>query len=527
MIALPASPPTEVRATRLPWRPAAYPIVIGTAFFALLFLSSGASPFSGIRMILAAVLVSTIVAVACCLLMRDRDRGSLLAMLVLIGLYAGPGDPRLLALLALAALLVVVESVMSRRRPMKMPWPLISRVGNAIAVIVVLAIGIKTFQDGTFQAIAADIQAEGPSVLRPADQAHAASADPADPDIYVILLDGYARADKQQALFGHDDGPFVQALEARGFDVATRNRSNYLITAVSLASTLNMRHLQDETELASLPVNDIRHVRQARHLINDNAVFAFLRGRGYGIDAVSSGFEEVALRQADRFIDTGQLSEVELLTFRHTGVGPIATVLAPDIFADQQRARIDAVFDAGAELAREPHDRPSFAFIHVPSPHAPVVFDGSGGPVEARDLPSFYEDSAIGRGISRETYGHGYTGQVDYLNGRTIDLVDKILASSTRPPVILVMSDHGSASGFDFGDSTGSDVDERSANFFAALTPGRSDVFEDDGTLVNVFGRLFQSYFDRPHQDLPDAVYGWRGQSIFDTVPIDPSRLEP
>ena len=68
---------------------------------------------------------------------------------------------------------------------MKMPWPLISRVGNAIAVIVVLAIGIKTFQDGTFQAIAADIQAEGPLVLRPADQAHAASADPADPDIYV------------------------------------------------------------------------------------------------------------------------------------------------------------------------------------------------------------------------------------------------------------------------------------------------------------------------------------------------------
>ncbi len=507
-------------------RPVAYPILIGTGFFILLFAASGASPYSAIRMVLAAAVVSSIIAIVCSVVMRDRHRGALLAMLVILGLYAGPDDARMMVVLVLAIGVLVVETVTSRRRTMATPWPLISRVGNGIAVIVLLAIGINAVQDGTLQTVAYDLRAEGPEALRVSEQVPVAATAPADPDIYVILLDGYARADKQLALFRHDDTPFLRALEGHGFEVATHSRANYQLTAVSLASALNMRHLDGETELASLPVNDLRHVRLARHLINENEVFRVLRARGYETATISSGFEEVALRQADRFIDTGQLNEVELLTFRHTGVGPLVGLVAPDLFADQQRARIDATFEAGAALAAEPHDRPTFTFVHVPSPHAPVVFDADGGPVQARDLPTFYEDSAVGRGISREEYGRGYIGQVEYLNGRALELVERILATSPEPPVILLLSDHGSASGVDFADLANSDVDERSATLFTALTPGKADVFEDDGTFVNVFGRLFEAYFGRPHVDQPDTVYQWQGPSIFDIVPVDPARLD-
>jgi hypothetical protein len=508
------------------WVPVAYPILIGTCLYLLLFVASGASPYSALRMVLAALLISVAITVVANVVIRDRDRGALLATMIILGVYAGTDDVRMVAVLGLAIVVLGVEAVTSRRRAMRTPWPLITKVGNLIGVIALLAIGIKAAQDGTVEAVLYDLRAEGPALLRPSEQAAASTYDPTDPDIVVILLDGYARADKQLELFGHDDSAFIDGLASRGFQVADRSRSNYLITAASLSSFLNMRHLDQEHDLAALSASDLRHIRLARRLINENEVFRTLRERGYATTAISSGFEELALRQADRFIDTGQLNEIELLTFRHTGVGPLVTAVAPDIFADQQRARVDATFRVAAETAPGSSDRPELLFVHVPSPHAPVVFDADGGPVQARDLPSFYEDSAIGRGIDRDTYAKGYVGQVEYLNDRTLELVDEILASSDDPPVVLVMSDHGSASGFDFADSIGTDVDERSANLFAACTPGRTGVFEDDGTLVNVFGRLFQTYFGRPWRDLPDDVYGWKNPSIFDVEKIPRSRLD-
>ncbi|HKG56019.1 MAG TPA: hypothetical protein VKA85_02115, partial [Candidatus Limnocylindrales bacterium] len=403
-------------------------------------------------------------------------------------------------------------------------------IGNMAGVIVLLAVTIRAGQDGTLAALADDVRAEGPGFLRPA----AASVAPRSvgaaerPDIYVLLLDGYLRPDKQAALFGHDDEPFVTALETRGFDVAARTRSNYLLTIMSLASALNMRHLTDEPALAALPGDDLRQIRGARHLINDNEVFRELRSRGYEIVALSAGFEEVALRSADRFIDTGQLNEVEILTFRQTLLGNLISFVAPDVFAASQRARIDAAFSEAARVASEPHTRPRFFFIHVPSPHAPVVYDASGGPVAARDLTTFYEESGPARGLTRAQFGAAYSGQIEYLNRKAVGLVDDIRRASSSPPVILVMSDHGTASDFRFSDPEHGDLDERSSNFFAAFTPGHDAIYDDDITLVNVFGRLLDAYFGTHHDAQPDTLYTWTGGSVFNVVEVQrPAGTKP
>ena len=63
------------------------------------------------------------------------------------------------------------------------------------------------------------------------------------PDIYVILLDGYARADVLSEYYGFDNGPFIQGLERRGFQVGAASEANYTWTFLSLASTLNMDYL--------------------------------------------------------------------------------------------------------------------------------------------------------------------------------------------------------------------------------------------------------------------------------------------
>ena len=505
------------RQARPAWFPVAHPIALGAASFLLLLVSSGASLFAGTRMVLIAAVVITLLTAAAGALMRDRHRGGVLALAIVLVLIVGD-RPLQLAAIGLGILMLIVERIASLRRPTRTPWPLITRVANVIAAVVLVAITIKAVQDGTIGAFVADVSAEGPSFLR--SDRPAAQFDPASPDIYVLMLDGYVRDDKLIDLFGYDNRPFLTELAARGFDVSSGSRSNYLLTAVSLASAFNMRHLNGETSLAALPVGNVHHVREARALINKNAVFSELRSRGYETIAMASGFEEVALREADRYIDTGQINEVELLSMRTTSVGTILSTIAPNFFAEQQRARIDALFRAAEQVGAEAHQRPRFVFVHIPSPHAPVVFAADGSPIDTVDLSTFYDDRATRKGMTLEEYGDLYTGQVAYLNGRVLETVDAILGSAARPPVIVLFSDHGSANGFRPEDLLQSDLDERSANLVAALTPGHHRVLGDSISLVNLFGRLLDAYFGSSHPDQPDTVYRWDGPSIFNIVPV-------
>jgi len=510
-----------------PWWPVAYPIVLVIAFLVLLLVSSGASFFAGTRMILVGAVLATLLTVVAGTLMRDRHRGGLVALAVVLLILTGT-QPAIFAALVAGIVLLVVERLASLRQPSRTPWPVLTRALNAIAVVVVIAVAIKGVQEGAFRGFVDDVANEGPAFLRsdrPAD-----ASNPTDPDIYVLLLDGYARDDKLLDLFGYDNGPFLAELRSRGFDISSGSRSNYLLTAVSLSSALNMRQLTGETSLAALPVGNAQQVREARHLINGNAVFHELHARGYETIGLASGFEEVALRNADRFVDTGQINEVEFAFFRQTLAGSIMETVDPDYFADEQRARIDSLFSEVAKVAAEPHDRPRFVFVHVPSPHAPIVYGADGSHVAARDLATFYGDRAAALGVTQKEYGDRYTGQIAYLNRHTLDTIDALVASFKRPTALIVMSDHGSASGFRPEDLVGSDLDERSANLLAARTPDHPKVFGDSISLVNVFGTLFDAYFGTHHPHQPDTVYRWEGASIFNLVPVEgiaPGGREP
>jgi hypothetical protein len=63
------------------------------------------------------------------------------------------------------------------------------------------------------------------------------------PDIYYIILDGYAREDVLQNIYNFDNSSFVDALKVRGFYIADESRTNYIYTQISLASSLNFEYL--------------------------------------------------------------------------------------------------------------------------------------------------------------------------------------------------------------------------------------------------------------------------------------------
>ena len=54
------------------------------------------------------------------------------------------------------------------------------------------------------------------------------------PNIYILLLDGYPRADTLAERYDFDNRPFLEELRDRGFDVAERSRTNYMFTQLVL-----------------------------------------------------------------------------------------------------------------------------------------------------------------------------------------------------------------------------------------------------------------------------------------------------
>ena len=105
------------------------------------------------------------------------------------------------------------------------------------------------------------------------------------PDIYYIILDGYARSDVMQELFNFDNSAFLERLRHKGFFVARGSTANYCQTPLSLSSSLNLDYLDDL-------VKGLGSDQTALHeLIARNRLAETLRPLGYSFVTFSTGFE--------------------------------------------------------------------------------------------------------------------------------------------------------------------------------------------------------------------------------------------
>jgi hypothetical protein len=319
--------------------------------------------------------------------------------------------------------------------------------------------------------------------------------------MYVILLDGYPRADVLDYAFDIDNSAFVDALAERGFDVAPASHSDYLWTHVSVPSALNMAYVEQIPDMLSYIEGRAARQPTLRHTVSDNAAFEVAREHGYDIVAVGAGFEEVAPRQADVYVDSGNLNEFEISLLTSTFAGDVLNVVAPDFASGQLRERIQANLDVLPEIAATRSRGPALVFAHVPAPHQPVVQGEGGAPVVVPLSGAWFADSPGERGEDPEEFRDRYRAQLPYLNQRVLETIDGIVEASEVPPVIVLFADHGSASVVDWNRTDPADADparllERTGNLFAALTPDRQDVYPDDISPVDLFRLLYDAYFD-------------------------------
>jgi sulfatase-like protein len=495
--------------SRLPF--AIYPAAILLLVALHLWAASGISPFAATRALLVCAVVGVGVSALGAAIMRDRHRGGLFAVLVVILLLAG-GRPAAIPITVVPMALLLVERYGPRH--LSLDWAWVGRMASRVTAVFALAVLLEAIQLGRPADLVTALETETPLATATAT---AAAPPPADaPDVYVILLDGYARADVLKQTFGYDDSPFLDGLRADGFQVADQSHSNYLVTNLSVSSLLNYHELGDIPALKPLIADPgATEGGPVHRAIAEAAVLDDFRRLGYDTVGVSSGFEQPAVRGADTFVDDGELNEFEIQMMRASIIPPLVTALVPDAFSGNQRQRIESVFETVEDLAAQKSARPRFVFAHVPSPHGPWVQQADGSARVMKSLETWYFDTPETTGMTRDEVIKGYVGQSAYLGKRALEAVRSIQQASARPPIVLVISDHGSSL-----DVSAANPEQRLRNLFAASTPGHPNLFANDLTLIGVFPTLFDAYFGVELPRAAETMFTGGPKGLFDPVPI-------
>ena len=480
--------------TRAP-RWVTHPTLLAAAFVLDVALANHIEPGGFVRALVIAVVAGIGLTLACWAVTRDRWIGGLLATSLVVAsisiipfyfawtwlhdtlgptLALGAFGIVLFAVIALPAM----QRVRARRGAALLRRPATAAMNRFAAVLVIVVLVFR---------VAPDLPGAAANALRERERV---SVTPASelPDIYVLLLDGYPRADVLERRFGIDNSPFVDELRDLGFDVASASQSNYVFTQLTLASMFQMRHLEDVPELAPLIGTPGWHVNALRNALIDSPAFATLRAAGYRIVVTQPGYEHVALRNAaDQVLEHGEMNDLERDVLKRTWLLDPLGALMPTFFTGPPRDRVIHAFDDLDRLPDEDRTQPTFTWVHLPAPHLPLALDADGQALPL-DPRRFDASDVAGFGITDAAFTAAYADELGYLNGRVLDAVRVLEAAPGRPePVIVIMSDHGYT--YDLAD-----VQARLGNFFAAFTPQAPGLLAEAPTLVNLMPILFNRF---------------------------------
>ena len=314
------------------------------------------------------------------------------------------------------------------------------------------------------------------------------------PDIYYVVLDGYARADVLDELYRHDNTDFIEYLSSKGFYVASESRSNYSWTFLSLASSLNMTYLDD---LASQVGLESQNRRPAVNMIWYSEVTRFLKGLGYSTVAFETGFWFTELTHADAYLSARW--RPDFFQRGLIGMTPLPFLARQFGVQDQHgahRERILYTFDHLPGSSRL--DRPVFVFAHILAPHPPFVFGREGEEIGSESRFTLWDGARIiGEGaLTREEYVARYTDQLLFINSKVSEAVEAILSESSRPAIIILQADHGPRLFPEWEGAENTSLRERFSILNAYYLPNGDGVqLYDSITPVNTFRVLFNHYF--------------------------------
>lgn len=359
------------------------------------------------------------------------------------------------------------------------------------------------------------------------------------PDIYYIVLDGYGRADILADIYDFDNSPLLEFFNNHDFYIAEGAFSNYNQTILSFPSALNLTYIQDILDTSSSESFDYwTHVE----LVRENAVINIAQEAGYSVVVFQSGHSATEVRHADHFmrienaetdyngmlipildwqihLDSYEIRFLETTAFRFA-LTYLYAKLPEHPKYEIHRRQIEYTFANLDAFTQE--QGPYFVFAHIVAPHPPFVFQADGESNRNwRPYTIFDGSHWIGAVGTRNDYIVGYREQITYINSLLMSAIERILANSENPPVIIVQSDHGPGAYFDWNSVNRTDVRERMGILNAYYFPGG-----DEGVLyptvspVNSFRLVFNRYLGTNFEHIDDRAYysEWREPYHFTDV---------
>jgi hypothetical protein len=495
-------------------RPPAFHPLLVAAFPALFVCSQNVEQFSAGVLWTSALALVVMCAVAWAvagLATRDARKGALIASLFFLlafsftaarsvlpqftwTVFGWPIGPRKLTF-AVWVLLLVGGSWLTLRT--RRDLGNLTRVLNVAALVLVL---IPASHIAWYRARHGWPAPAAPAVADEDEQTVPTRTTP-PPDIYLIIMDSYAREDTLRDLYHYDNSDFIAWLRQKGFYVADRSTSNYSFTYLAVPCILNMNYAG--AFMPPLDPETSTDVFMMTQFVKDSRVERFLRKRGYKIIVFQTGFSVTDVTSADEFLIPGWFCD----EFANTLVDmtPLGAIFYSMDRDDNHRKRVLYLFDRLKTLPLR--SGPKFVYAHFMAPHRPFVFGRDGEPVDARRL--YWPDCVWPTPEQGVEYRRFYRNEVVFLNRKLRATIDAILRKSARPPVILLLGDHGPESLLSDPVHPSDDgLRERFRNLQACYLAGETDnAFYPGITYVNTFRVILNHVFGTRYAQLDDRNY--------------------
>lgn len=297
----------------------------------------------------------------------------------------------------------------------------------AVAIAVALC-GFNVFTIAGFETKSNEIAKQLAAKYFLADQKLVIDKTSEKPDVYYVIIDGFANPETLKNILGYDNSEFVDYLNQNDFYVASNSCSNHDRTVFSVTSSLNMGLMTPLSEYLGPKELDSNVPLK---LLRDNRVMKLFKKAGYRIVNVCSGFCPTDyIPQADVNLRSGWGTGFNMSLFHLSLLGAFEPYLhtVEDEYANVRTAPIRRA----AEISNL--EGPKFVLVHCLLTHPPFIFDeiGRHQPLTMQLLSAPYVRDP-------------YLAQLKFTEKNLKELLNTLCRADNGKSIVILQSDHGSS----------------------------------------------------------------------------------
>jgi hypothetical protein len=258
----------------------------------------------------------------------------------------------------------------------------------------------------------------------------------AKPNVYLLVLDGYAGTKQLQYTFHFHNDVFLDSLSALGFSVMKNSTSNYSSTPFSIASLLSMSF---HKELKNFEYTDENLNYCYKKITQSNVVsgftslgYQFINYSIFDIKGETSLINKTFLKSGTDLITAQTLwSRIKRDLYDNFIIKHMRGSSLYKDFMMKDYYNNELLYDRTLRQTVVSYSKPKFVYTHLLMPHFPYYFNANG------DLNGM--DKISPENMDNE---HLYLEYLQYANGKILTLLNKIIRED-KNSIILLLSDHG------------------------------------------------------------------------------------